>query len=271
MAARRTHALMYHDVFSDDPDESGFPGPFSARYKLPWPEFREHLDAIGRAVPQAPEVAEAGLAGGESRHSWTLTFDDGGASMLDVAAELTRRGWRGHFFVTTARIGEPGFLDAAGVRELARLGHAVGSHSASHPERMSSLSNERLLEEWKTSVDALSELLGEQIRTASVPGGYYSSRVAAAAAAAGITALCTSEPVRRMGQVRGCLVVGRLSVRRSTPARDVAAAAAGRASPWLRQYAGWNLRKPVKALLGDRYRQLRARLQPAAGRASGGA
>lgn len=268
MARRRTHALMYHDVFSDDPDASGFPGPLAARYKLPWPAFLAHLDAIDTAVSRPPETAEAGIVEGEAHHSWTLTFDDGGASMLDVAAELGRRGWQGQFFVTTARIGEPGFLDAAGVQELRRLGHAVGSHSSSHPERMSSLSDERLLEEWRTSVDALSELLGVQVRTASVPGGYYAPRVAAAAARAGIAVLCTSEPVRRTRRVGDCLVVGRLSVRQGTPARDVAAAVAGKRSPWLRQYAGWNLRKPVKALLGDRYRQLRARLEPLGDRAS---
>lgn len=255
--AGRTHALMYHDVFSGDPDASGFAGPGPARYKLPWPAFVAHLDAIAGAVGRPPEVAEREVG---TPGSWTLTFDDGGASMLDVAAELGRRGWRGHFFVTTGLIGEPGFLDAEGVRELRRLGHAVGSHSSSHPERMSALAEERLLAEWRTSVDLLSELLGEQITTASVPGGYYAPRVAAAAERAGIAVLCTSEPVRTTRRVGGCLVVGRLSVRRSTTPADVAAAVAGKRSPWLRQYAGWNLRKPVKALLGDRYRSLRARL-----------
>ena len=76
---------------------------------------------------------------GARRPRVALTFDDGGASALDIAGMLERRGWRGHFFVTTSRIGEPGFVGPDAVRELAERGHDVGSHSHTHPTYMGNL------------------------------------------------------------------------------------------------------------------------------------
>jgi peptidoglycan/xylan/chitin deacetylase (PgdA/CDA1 family) len=256
------HALMYHDVVAGDPDESGFPGPGPAAYKLPWPIFVAHLDGIRGAVSRPPAVIDDLLAvRNTDSPAWSLTFDDGGASMLGAGEELVRRGWRGHFFIITDLIGDSGFLDAAAIPHLRKMGHVVGSHSATHPTRMSSLPDDELRKEWVRSVGALSDLLGEEVRTASVPEGYYARRVATAASKAGITSLFTSEPTRKASYVDGCLVVGRLSIRRTTPVREAAGAAAGRPAPWLRQYAGWNLRKPVKAMLGEDYEHLVAKLR----------
>jgi len=256
----RTHALMYHDVLTGDPDASGYPGGGAARYKLSWDQFVAHLDAIGEAVSGPPDIFEDLAAGRAASPSWVITFDDGGASGLAAGEELARRQWRGHFFVTTDRTGTPGFLDTAGISELRRIGHVIGSHSVSHPSRMSSLSDAKLLEEWRTSVDVLSELLGESVRSASVPGGFYAKRIAAAAADAGISVLFTSEPVRTTHRVDTCLVVGRLAMKQYTPAKDAARIAAGHRVPWLREYTGWNIRKSAKALLGEGYENVRSRL-----------
>ena len=117
-----TVALIYHDVVTESQqDECGFPGPVAARYKLDPERFEAHLDAI------AETGVTVGLIGDGSQAA--LTFDDGGSSALAAAHALERRGWRGHFFVTTGRIDTPGFLTAAQVRELAERGHTVGSHS----------------------------------------------------------------------------------------------------------------------------------------------
>jgi peptidoglycan/xylan/chitin deacetylase (PgdA/CDA1 family) len=255
----RTHALMYHDVVSDDPDSSGFPGHGPASFKLRWEAFTAHLDGIEEEVVAAPALADDLLAAQANARSWSLTFDDGGSSALAVGEELARRGWRAHFFIVTSLIGQRGFVDGSAVGELRSMGHLIGSHSATHPKRMSSLSTAGLREEWRTSVGALSDLLGEQVRIASVPGGFYSGSVADAAADAGILALFTSEPVRTPRRVGACLVVGRLSVRRDTSSDEVARAASGARGPWLRQFAGWNLRKPLKVILGGRYEQVYAR------------
>ena len=253
----RTRVLMYHDVFVADPDRSGFSGSGPARYKLSWARFREHLDALSAAVPGPPLALDDLPHRPDLASFWSLTFDDGGASGLEVAEELTRRGWRGHFFVTTNRIGNHGFLDASEIIELQRMGHVVGSHSASHPSRMSSLSYRDLLIEWETSAAVLSDLLGTKVEAASVPGGHYSERIASAAAEAGIAYLFTSEPVETPSRVGDCLVIGRFAVKNSTGAREAAAAASGRRAPWLRQYIAWNLRKPAKAIIGEAYERVR--------------
>jgi peptidoglycan/xylan/chitin deacetylase (PgdA/CDA1 family) len=251
---------MYHDVVTVDPSASGLAGAGPDHYKLTWATFVEHLDRIGEAVGAPPSVVGDLSAARRASATWSLTFDDGGASALEVGEELLRRRWRGYFFVTTGRIGSAGFVDADAIRALDRMGHAIGSHSVTHPERMGALAEKDLLVEWQASIDALSSLLGKEVRTGSVPGGYYRRRVAVAAARAGIDTLFTSEPVRAVRRADGCLVIGRYSIRQHTTAEVAAQAAAGNSGPWLRQYAGWNLRKPVKALAGDHYDRVRRAL-----------
>jgi peptidoglycan/xylan/chitin deacetylase (PgdA/CDA1 family) len=253
----KSHVLMYHDVFVDDPDGSGFAGRGPARYKLSWAHFVAHLDAIAAAVPGPPLAVDDLRTRSDLAPFWSLTFDDGGISSLRTAEELARRGWRGHFFITTNRIGTDGFVDASAIAELLRMGHAIGSHSASHPARMSSLSFRELLTEWETSVAALSDLAGTKVEMASVPGGHYTERIASAAARVGIRYLFTSEPVETPARVDNCLVIGRFAVKHNTSVREAAAVASGRRAPWLRRYVAWNLRKPAKAIIGEGYERLR--------------
>jgi hypothetical protein len=255
----RTHALMYHDIVDGDPDQSGFVGAGPARYKLSTARFRAHLDAIGSALDDEPAVVDDLLAGDSEQAAWVLTFDDGGASALAVGVELERRRWLGHFFITTGRIGERGFLDASEIIELRRMGHIVGSHSASHP-RMSSLSERELREEWRVSVESLADLLGEEIRSGSVPGGYYTKRVARAAGEAGIAALFTSEPLRTPHHVEQCLVVGRLSLKTGSSAVQASRIAAGETGPWVREWVSWNARKAAKSVSHKGYERVRGRL-----------
>lgn len=106
------------------------------------------------------------------------------------------------------------------------------------------------------SVESLANLLGGEIRSASVPGGYYTNRVARATADAEIAALFTPEPVRTTQQVWECRV-GRFSVSASTSAVDASWIAAGDSRPWLREWVGWNLRRPAKAMFGEVYETFR--------------
>ncbi|MEA2362526.1 MAG: hypothetical protein QOD71_1671 [Thermoleophilaceae bacterium] len=236
---------MYHDVVEGNPDI----------YAVTPERFREHLDEIERAVG-APPVAVDALVG----TAWMITFDDGGASALEAGEELARRSWRGHFFIATDLVGRPGFLDWDGVRAVARMGHVIGSHSCSHPDRMADCSSEQLLDEWSRSAAVLAEELGGPVSTASVPGGLYSKGVGRAAAAAGFRTLFTSLPSQRLRSIDGCRLIGRYAIRRDTRAAVAAAAAAGRPLPWARQRAAWRLRGAVKSIAGRRYETLRRAL-----------
>jgi peptidoglycan/xylan/chitin deacetylase (PgdA/CDA1 family) len=253
--------LMYHDVVPVGASESsGFRGPGAAGYKLEWPRFSQHLDALARATKRPPETAERLGDGPAPGDAWALTFDDGGASAEPVGQELARRGWRGRFFIATECIGRHGFLDAEALRGLRSSGHVVGSHSRSHPERMSSLPAPQLLDEWRRSVEVLSELLGEPVASASVPGGFYSESVGRAAAKAGIRTLFTSQPARRVTAVDGCAVIGRFAVRRHMDAAMIEALAQGDALPWLRERALWSSRELLKRGAPGLYLRARAAL-----------
>ena len=187
-----TVGLIYRDVAIPSEQESvGFPGPLAGRYKLAPDDFEAHLDAIeaegrrvGLVLPDArrPRVA--------------LTFDDGGSSAPGHRGMLERRGWRGHFFVTTGCIGKPGFVRADEVRELSARGHDVGSHAHTHPTYMGKLGRDEIRREWHLSRELLGEVLGEPPATAAIPGGFVSPIVVEEAARAGYRVLMTSEPIR---------------------------------------------------------------------------
>ncbi len=266
----RIATLLYHDILaaSEDPDASGFAGAGAGVYKLSDAVFDTHLNAISARLGGVVPVRATDLVARRPAPAipWVLTFDDGGASALRGADQLAARGWVGHFFITAGRIGEASFLDAAGVRRLAANGHVIGSHSWSHPPRMSALPYTAIREEWERSLAVLQDILGASVATASVPGGFYSRAVARGAAECGIAVLFNSEPVLRGRDVNGCLVLGRFSMRRDTTARHAAACAAG--SPVARwpAWLGWNSRKLIKRVVGGRYERgreelLRRRLQ----------
>lgn len=257
----RAVSVMYHDVVSGGRfDESGFAGADAALYKLEREEFARHLDALAAARTDPPALAtdlrpDAAAAG---TTPWLLTFDDGGVSAATAVADmLEARGWRGHFFVTTGRVGSPTFLSREQVRELRERGHVVGSHSETHPPRMSHCAPEELSGEWRRSVAFLSETLGEEVLTASVPGGFYSRAVAEAAARAGVRRLFTSEPTERVAEVEGCLVLGRYGVQRWTTPAAVAGIVTGSFIPRRRQQLVWSAKKLSKRVGGEYY--LRAR------------
>ncbi len=190
-----------------------------------------------------------------------LTIDDGTiGAYTHVAAELEKMDWPGHFFVTTDWIGQMGFVSRREIRELHERGHVIGSHSCTHPHRMSHLPYSTILREWSRSCAMLSDILGEQVKIGSVPDGYYTAVVAQAAAAAGIEILFTSEPTIAVWEVDGCLVFGRYSVRHSTPALVVAAIAAGAPWPRWRQAASWSVKKIAKRIGGAGYLKLRTAL-----------
>jgi peptidoglycan/xylan/chitin deacetylase (PgdA/CDA1 family) len=248
--------LMYHDIAPrGERERVGFPGPLAARYKLEPETFESHLDALARTGLRVAELCAVDDDSSPAPQV-LISFDDGGRSALLAASSLERRGWRGSFFITTGRIGTPGFLAAAEVCELQARGHVVGGHSHTHPTYMGKLSREQLDLEWARSREVLAETLGSPPRSASVPGGYLSRDVIAAAAAAGYELLFTSEPTARVQQLE-LTVRGRYTIRSTTPARIAAAYARGRRVACGRVWLEWNAKKLVKHVSPASYQALR--------------
>ena len=206
-------SFMYHEV-TDDPRESGFQRPGARPYALSRDAFTRHLDQI-QDGPMAPELV-TGIDLTRSGRHLLLTFDDGGRSAVYAGDQLAARGWRGHFFVVTARIGEPTFLDPGQIRYLASCGHLIGSHSHSHPDIFRDLPPGRMAEQWRVSRDILEQLLGRACPAASVPGGDISAEVLASADAVGLGFLFTSEPWLVPRRTGPCWALGRFTVRGST-------------------------------------------------------
>ncbi len=255
----RATSILYHDVINPGAfDSSGFTGAGAARYKLDRGEFERHLEAIATAIADKPGNVLDLLEQPRFQWPFLLTFDDGGVSVstciLDIIAKFD---WQAHFFVTTNYIGSPGFLSREQIRAARNAGHVIGSHSCSHPERMSSLGLEQLVREWGTSRKLLSDILGEDVCVASVPGGHYSRKVAEAASFAGIRALFTSEPTVKCHFVGECLVLGRYTIWRGMSPELAAGLASERLTPRLKQLLFWKLKKVVKLVGGPGYTKMR--------------
>jgi peptidoglycan/xylan/chitin deacetylase (PgdA/CDA1 family) len=239
-----TASFGYHDV-TDDPTQSGFQRDGARPYKLGGRLFRDHLDCIGQAQRQPALITEIDLTK-PGRHV-LLTFDDGGKSALGAAAELSRRGWKGHFFITTSLIGRRTFLDAAEIRQLRAEGHLVGSHSHTHPDIYRELDREQMLVEWRQSADILAQILGEPCLAAAVPGGEISGAVLRSAGSAGLRYLFTSEPWLAPRVVGGCWILGRYCPKVTTTAEEIGA---------LARFEGWTNKLLVRRLKGLASRSL---------------
>lgn len=251
--------IGFHDVADGGRKLTSGDRPGIALYTLKVEDFREHLNAIRNS--------QASISTIHRFREWHgdlpvfLTFDDGALNGYTcVAGELEKHGWRGHFFITTDWIGRPGFMNARQIRELHDRGHVIGSHSCSHPARISQLNMDEMGMEWEKSKQILSEIVGEPLKVASVPDGYFSPRVAQAAAAAGIEVLFNSEPTLAVLNVERCLVLGRYSIQRHMSPGVSGSIAAGHKLSRLRQSGFWALKKAVKALTGESYLAIRRHL-----------
>jgi peptidoglycan/xylan/chitin deacetylase (PgdA/CDA1 family) len=234
---------------------TGFRGGDAAVYKLERAAFDAHLAKLATIGRPPALVRDA------APDAWLLTFDDGGASArTHTAPALEARNWRGHFFMTVGQLGAPEFLDAAALRDLHRRGHVIGSHTMSHPLRMSSCSRTELRREWADSVKALADILGERPTVASVPGGAFARVVAETAAEAGIRVLFTSEPTARAWRVGPVRCIGRFTLWNGMPAEAAYAFATGRGLWPIRQRLAWDVKKLAKATLGSAYLKVRKRV-----------
>jgi len=232
-------AFGYHEV-TDEPSTSGFQRPGAVPYKLTRRAFADHLDQMAASDRRPARVTDVDLSQPDGRFLM-LTFDDGGTSAVYAGDELCRRGWTGHFLVVSSLIGRRGFVAPTDIRHLASCGHVVGTHSHTHPDIFRALAPERMLEEWRTSADMISAIVGAPCTTASVPGGDISPQVLASAARAGVRYLFTSEPWLSPQVTDGCWVLGRFSPKVGTSPARIAE---------LSQFRGWTSALVMRRLKG---------------------
>jgi peptidoglycan/xylan/chitin deacetylase (PgdA/CDA1 family) len=246
---------MYHDVTpAGEATASGFVSPGADRYKLTDARFMSHLEALRQAG-----VTPGGSPNG--RATAVLTFDDGGRSALTtIAPLLAAYCWSAYFFISTAHLGEAGFLDRDDLTALAAAGHIVGSHGHSH-RPLTRMRPSEVRDEWRRSKAVLEDALAFPVTAASVPRGAYDHRVGMLAVEEGYADVFTSEPwiePRRLGN--GARVHGRFAVLAATPPETVVAfCTVSRIAIW-RYGARWYARKALRGALGGVYERLRDRL-----------
>jgi len=228
----------YHEI-TDEPSASGFQRPGARPYTLTPRAFADHLDQIAASDARPTRVTDIDFT--RPGRFLVLTFDDGGKSAVHAGDALARRGWTGHFFIVSSLIGTRTFATASDIRYLASCGHVVGTHTHTHPDIFPDLTPERMLEEWRTSGDAISEIVGAPCLTASVPGGDISQQVLESAARAGVQYLFTSEPWLSPRAIDGCRVLGRFCPKVGTSPDRIRE---------LAQFRGWTSALVVRRLKG---------------------
>jgi peptidoglycan/xylan/chitin deacetylase (PgdA/CDA1 family) len=242
-------SFLYHDI-SDSPLESGFQRRSAMPYKQTRSIFARHLDRIAKSGFTPTTLSDVNL-GNPGKHI-LITFDDGGRGALYAAEELNRLGWKGHFFITTDLLGTRTFLDAKETRHLYSCGHVIGSHSHTHPDIFRALSSEQMVNEWRTSCDRLSQVLGSACLSGSVPGGDVSRRVFQSADAAGMKFLFTSDPFLVPKQQGDCWILGRVCPKADEPLPNIQRLAEFRG--WTKELARVRLKTTLKTALFPLYR-----------------
>jgi peptidoglycan/xylan/chitin deacetylase (PgdA/CDA1 family) len=171
--------------------------------------FAAHLGVLaerGSGVVASDEV----LDGRAGDRSVMLHFDDGTADHHHTVARLlAEHGFRGVFFISTAKIGNKGYLSESDVRSMAAAGHAIECHGHSH-RRMDRMTGEELAGELRRSVEEIHRLTGRCPRILAPPGGFVSKSVVESAARAGMPVVRTMRWNVNPLPLRGwldCLVV----------------------------------------------------------------
>jgi peptidoglycan/xylan/chitin deacetylase (PgdA/CDA1 family) len=251
----RTVILMYHEIVAAGRaalrPERGY-----TRYVVSEYEFRRQLDRI-EAANLAGTGIGAALAGNCAvRPSVVITFDDGCATDIKVAAPLLQsRGFGATFYVIAGFVGRPGFLTGSEVRQLDEAGFEIGCHSMTHPY-LTDLTDAQLRVELWDSRRRLEDLIGGPVPHFSCPGGRWNGRVDRLARAAGYESVATSRPgVLTPTTDRFCLP--RVGILRGTAATVFDRVCRGRGL-WRRRVKGAVL-AAAKRLTGNAvYERLRA-------------
>lgn len=232
--------LMYHDIVTHDDTSSGFQNHSAFQYKVEAGKFENQVKALA------------------SRDDVVFTFDDGGVSFLAIAAPILEKyGKRGVFFISTQYLNTAGFLTNRQVKELEERGHTIGSHSHSHPKNFAALSSAEMDIEWCNSCSILCDILGHDVKSASIPNGYGSKELNASALRSGILDLYTSVPTTKVRQKDGQNVVGRYVVHRDMTVEDVVRLATDPRHQRA-MYLRWYVLEQVKKVLGNRYESVKA-------------
>ena len=161
-----------------------------------------------------------------------LTFDDGYANNYDGAfLPILDYGMKATWFIATDYIGgytkwmgeyahESKMLNSSQLIKMAECGMEIASHSCSHPD-LSSIGDDRQLEEMKSSKRQLETLLQNDVVSFAYPFGKYTKVSIEAAKSAGYCIACTT----RSGSLQpgaNYMLLPRITIFRNDSVNDLA-------------------------------------------------
>lgn len=188
--------LMYHDIVSNKYPTSGFKKVGTMQYTL----SEERFETEVRSTKDDNVI---------------YSFDDGGSSFYTIIADILETyGKKGIFFISTKYIDTPNFLTKEQIIELENRGHLIASHSHSHPTKISALTIEECINEWKESKQILESIVNHEITCGAVPGGAVSYMVYDCMIEVGYKTIYTSEPTTVIKQYKGSQIIGRFGITR---------------------------------------------------------
>lgn len=197
LCMRSSVILMYHDVVNDLCPKSGRQIEGALQYTISDMTFEAHVKQT-------------------IKDDIVYTFDDGGCSFISPTADILERyNKKAIYFIATSYLNTPFFLTKEEVKELDNRGHIIASHSHTHPEKISSLTREECLKEWKVSKSILEDIVGHSVSAASIPGGDISDMVIDCMVDAGYTEIYTSEPTTVVKKYKGVHIIGRYGITQS--------------------------------------------------------
>jgi peptidoglycan/xylan/chitin deacetylase (PgdA/CDA1 family) len=195
-----------------------------------------------------------------SQRAAAITVDDGcETDLLEVAPLLMEHGFNATFYITAGRLGGPGYLSAAQLRELSGKGFEIGCHSMTHAY-LSDLNDVQLKSEIVDSKNLLEQLLGKKVEHFSCPGGRVNARAVQMVKAAGYRTLAHSMPQTNSPQTDR-FSLGRVAITRGMGKQFFRDVCQGRGL-W-KLALGGAVRDGAKRILGNRtYDRIRERLLP---------
>lgn len=154
-------------------------------------QFERQIDLLCECGVHIADAHALSKQAFEHPYAVGLTFDDGCESDLANARYLRDRGINGMFFVSTARIGSPGYLTGPQILEMRDMGMLIGSHSHEH-RALNLMPLDEAREQMRTSKKLLEELLGQAVDHLAFPGGGHNRQVVEAAHEAGFRFVFTT-------------------------------------------------------------------------------
>ncbi len=154
------------------------------------------------------------LAGKRFERPVVLTFDDGHVSHYEHALPILKaRHQKAIFFISPSLIGKRDYMNWFHLRKLADEGFEIGSHGLNHVP-LTRLSRDKMRWELSESKRMLEKRLGIQVRSFSVPRGFFEPEIAKMAESLGYAYVFTSR-FQLNPQEQNPFCLGRLVVKKA--------------------------------------------------------